>query len=262
MLPMAGILAIDVITAMLAILPLLFVTIPQPVAAAGKAIMAGVHDLWLDVKQGFQYISQWKGMLYLVIAATILNFLLNPGFTFTPLLVKQYFGKGAFELSLVEAVFSIGMIVGGVVLSAWGGFKKKITTILAGVLGIAASTILIVVAGKDQFIIAMLGMSITGFMMPITNGPITALLQANVEPDIQGRVFTLVNSLAAAMMPLSMLVAAPVAEGIGIRGWLALAAAGCFLIGVTGFFIPQMVNLENRPANSQSLGHQELSQDQ
>lgn len=261
-LPMQGILAIDILTALMAILPLLFVTIPQPVPLADRPILSGVRDLWRDVKEGFQYLSHWKGMLYLIAAATILNFLLNPGYTFTPLLVTDYFKLGAFELSLIEAVFSIGMITGGLVLGAWGGFRKKIVTILAGILGIAGSTAMIAAAGADQFYAALVGMSLSGFMMPIVNGPIYAVLQSHVEPDIQGRVFTLVSSLSTAMLPLSMLVAAPVAEWIGIRGWLALAAAGCFVIGAGGFLIPELINLEDPHYQPQDLRNQDLSQDQ
>lgn len=260
--PMQGILAMDVITAVIAILPLLFVTIPQPILAAQQPILNSARDLWRDVKKGFHYLVQWKGMLYLIAAATILNFLLNPGFTFTPLLVTDYFKLGAFELSLMEAVFSAGMIIGGLVLGVWGGFKKKINTILTGILGIAVSTAAIAAAGDEQFYLAVAGMAVTGFAMPITNGPIYAVLQAHVEPEIQGRVFTLVNSLTTAMMPLSMLVAAPVAEWIGIRGWLAVASAGCFIISIGGFFIPELMNLENPQYQSPKLSHQKLGQDQ
>ena len=257
-LPMQGILAIDIITAFIAIAPLLFVTIPQPVSISDQPILSGARDLLRDVKQGFQYLSHWKGMLYMIAIATILNFLLNPGYTFTPLLVTDYFNLGAFELSLIEAMFSIGMITGGLVLGAWGGFKKKIITILVGILGIAFSTALIAAAGVNQFYLAVVGMSISGFMMPIVNGPFYAVLQTHVEPDIQGRVFTLVSSLATGMMPISMLVAAPVAEWIGIRGWLALAAAGCFVIGAGGFFIPQLINLENPQYRPENLRNQDL----
>jgi DHA3 family macrolide efflux protein-like MFS transporter len=243
-LPMQGILAIDVITAIIAISPLLFVTVPQPVNKIKEPLSSNPRQLWQDVREGFHYLINWKGMFYLVISATVLNFLLNPGFTFTPLLVTDYFNLGAVELGLIEAVFSIGMIVGGLVLGVWGGFKSKIVTILTGILGIAFSTLIIASAKADHFYLAVAGMAVSGFMMPITNGPINAILQSQVEPEIQGRVFTMVNSLATAMMPLSMLVAAPVAEWIGIRGWLTLASIGCFVMGIGGFLLPEMMKLE------------------
>lgn len=244
-LPMQGMLAIDILTALIAITPLLFVVIPQPVKNEGVTPYVGIGGLIRDVKEGFRYLANWKGMMVLTIAATLLNFLLNPGFTFTPLLVTQHFGKGAVELSLVEAVFSFGMIAGGIMLSVWGGFKRRIMTTLSGIMGIAVSTAIIAVAKPSEFLWAAAGMGITGFMMPITNGPISAIMQAHVEPEIQGRVFTMTNSLMSAMVPVSMLVAAPVAEWIGIRGWLALASAGCLVIGITCFCVPELMDVEN-----------------
>lgn len=244
-LPMQGMLAIDILTALIAITPLLFVVIPQPVKNEGVTPYAGIGGLIRDVKEGFRYLANWKGMMVLTIAATLLNFLLNPGFTFTPLLVTQHFGKGAVELSLVEAVFSFGMIAGGIMLSVWGGFKRRIMTTLSGIMGIAVSTAIIAVAKPSEFLWAAAGMGVTGFMMPITNGPISAIMQAHVEPEIQGRVFSMTNSLMSAMVPVSMLVAAPVAEWIGIRGWLALASAGCLVIGITCFCVPELMDVEN-----------------
>lgn len=244
-LPMQGMLAIDILTALIAITTLLFVVIPQPVKNEGVTPYVGIGGLIRDVKEGFRYLANWKGMMVLTIAATLLNFLLNPGFTFTPLLVTQHFGKGAVELSLVEAVFSFGMIAGGIMLSVWGGFKRRIMTTLSGIMGIAVSTAIIAVAKPSEFLWAAAGMGITGFMMPITNGPISAIMQAHVEPEIQGRVFTMTNSLMSAMVPVSMLVAAPVAEWIGIRGWLALASAGCLVIGITCFCVPELMDVEN-----------------
>lgn len=260
--PMQGILAIDIVTALIAVLPLLFVVIPQPVPAEGQAILAGVRDLWREVKEGFQYLSRWKGMLYMIGAATLLNFALNPGYTFMPLLVTDYFKMGAFELSLIEAAFSVGMIVGGLVLGAWGGFKKKIVTILSGIIGLAVSTAVVAMTGPHQFYLALVALSVSGFMLPMANGPLAAVMQSNIEPDKQGRVFTLSNSLSSAMTPLSMLVAAPVAEWIGIRGWLGLAAVICFVIGVGGFFVPELINLEDPRYQPDGLGHQDLDKDE
>ena len=201
--------------------------------------------LWEDVKAGFRYLVNWKGMFYLAIAATVLNFLINPGFTFIPLLVTSYFGRGAIDLSLMESAFSAGMILGGIILSAWGGFKKNIHTILAGILGLAVGIAFIALSPANLFYVAVTGMTIAGFMLPIANGPLFAVMQAHVEPQFQGRVFSMLESLVSAMMPVSMLIAAPVAEWIGIRGWLLFGAAGCFVMGIAGFFIPALIHLED-----------------
>jgi DHA3 family macrolide efflux protein-like MFS transporter len=242
-LPMFGILSIDVLTAILAISPLLIVVIPQPAKTETDDTEQPVR-IWEDVKFGFRYLYNWKGMFYLALAATLLNFLLNPGFTFTPLLITGYFKKGAIELSAIESAFSAGMILGGMILSAWGGFKRNIITTLLGILGLSFGTALIALTPSNMFFMAVVGMSITGFMQPMANGPLFAIMQAHVDPQIQGRVFSMLESMVSAMMPISMLIAAPVAEWIGIRGWLLFGAVGCLVIGLGGFFIPSLMNIE------------------
>ncbi len=244
-LPMFGILSIDVLTAILAISPLLIVVIPQPFKNQTSEEDKPLHILE-DVKFGFRYLLNWKGMFYLALAATLLNFLLNPGFTFTPLLVTEYFGKGAIELSAIESAFSGGMILGGIVLSAWGGFKKNIITTLLGILGLSFGTALIALTPPNMFYLAVAGMALSGFMQPMANGPLFAIMQGHVEADIQGRVFSMLESMVSAMMPISMLIAAPVAEWIGIRGWLMFGAAGCLVIGAGGFLIPAMMKIEDK----------------
>lgn len=258
-LPMFGILSIDVLTAILAISPLLFVVIPQPIKTELED-KDQPYRIWEDVKFGFKYLYNWKGMFYLAIAATLLNFLLNPGFTFTPLLVTGYFEKGAIELSAIESAFSAGMILGGMILSTWGGFKKNIITTLLGILGLSFGTALIALTPSNMFFLAVVGMAITGFMQPMANGPLFAIMQAHVDPQIQGRVFSMLESMVSAMMPISMLIAAPVAEWIGIRGWLMFGAVGCLIIGLGGFLIPSLMNIEEvSRIESQVLLEQENS---
>ncbi len=242
-LPVSGILFIDVITAIIAIFPLLFIVIPQP-ERNEKTLLSKPAGLLKDVKEGFTYLTAWKGMLYLAIIATSLNFLLNPGFTFIPLLITDYFNKGAVEYGIVESAFSAGLVFGGVVLSTWGGFKNNIFTTLSGIIGMAFGTAIIALTPNQNFFIAVAGMAVTGFMMPIANGPISAIVQSNVDPKMLGRVFSILDGLISAMMPISMLIAAPIAEWIGIRGWLLLGSGGCLIMGIAGFFIPALVKLE------------------
>jgi len=241
--PIYEILSIDVITAIIAISPLLFVLIPQVNQNVGKK--AGFSHIWDDIKVGFKFLVGWRGLLYLTLAATVLNFLLFPGFTFTPLLVTDHFGKGVIELSMIESAFGMGMIIGGLVLSTWGGFRRNIYTILTGIVGLAVGTGLIALAPSDNFMLAVFGMSLAGFMNPIANGPIFAIMQTYVEPEMQGRVFSLLESMVSAMMPISMVIAAPAAEWVGVRGWLAFGAIGCLVIGVVGFFTPSLVHIED-----------------
>jgi DHA3 family macrolide efflux protein-like MFS transporter len=73
------------------------------------------------------------------------------------------------------------------------------------------------------------------------------MLQAVVAPDMQGRVFTLVGSAAAAISPLSLAVAGPVADAVGIRIWYVVGGLLCVSIGLVGYFVPAMVNADQNP---------------
>jgi DHA3 family macrolide efflux protein-like MFS transporter len=85
----------------------------------------------------------------------------------------------------------------------------------------------------------------TGFMNVLVNGPFFAMLQAKVAPEMQGRVFTLVGSIAGVMAPLGMAIAGPVADALGVRFWFVLAGGVCALMAVAAFFIPALMHLED-----------------
>jgi DHA3 family macrolide efflux protein-like MFS transporter len=243
-LPMHQVLSIDIFTAILAILPLLFVSIPQPKKTLSKNAISP-KQLLADVAEGYRYMVKWTGLLILSIMATFVNFLVNPAFTLIPLLVIQYFNGGIWHLSWLESVFSVGVVTGGLVLSIWGGFKRRIYTTLMGVTGMGLGILLVTFAPQNMFSLAIIGMAFAGFMNPITNGPIFSIMQTRVAPEMQGRVFTLMNSLTSAMSPLGMLVAAPIAEKFGIRAWFLLGGISCLLLAVVGVLIPAVVHIED-----------------
>ena len=239
--PIHMILGIDVATAVVAIIPLLFLPIPQPQAAT-KA-----EPYWAQFREGFRYVWRWRGALYLLFAVTILNALLNPAFSLLPILVTKHFGKGALELGLLESAFGIGVIVGGLFLSAWGGFKKKIHTSLAGMIGMGLGVVAIGLLPPPWFYGAILAMGVFGFANPITNGPLTAILQTAVAPEMQGRVFSLIGSLSAGASPIGLALAGPVADLLGIQLWFILGGMSLLLMGAVGFFIPPLVRIEEGP---------------
>ncbi len=245
--PLYGIMLIDVGTAATAILPLLFVQIPQPQRSAGveAATAEGKKlSIWSDVAEGLRYVWSWPGLFMILIAAMIINFVMAPASSLMPLLVTKHFGGDALQLGTLEAAWGIGVIAGGLFLSAWGGFRRRIYTTLVGVTLMGAGIIVTGLAPSTMFWLAIAGNAIAGFMNPITNGPLFAVLQATVAPDYQGRVFTVVNSLASAMMPLSLAVAGPLADWLGIRAWYVIGGLSCVAMGVVARFIPAIVNLE------------------
>ncbi len=244
-LAMPAILAIDVITAFLAISTLFFVSIPQPKPSIENGEANPPASVWQDLRAGLRYVWAWPGLVMLLVMATLINFLLTPASALQPILVTKHFAGGPLQLAWMESSWGFGMVLGGLTLSIWGGFRRRILTSLAGLIGLGAANILVGLASPSAFPLAVTMVFVVGFMVPIINGPILAAMQAAVAPEMQGRVFTLINSAATAMSPLSLVVAGPAADIFGVQSWFVVGGILTALLGLAGFFIPAIVHLED-----------------
>jgi DHA3 family macrolide efflux protein-like MFS transporter len=241
--PTQGVLLIDVGTATLAVLPLFFLSIPQP--KRKTSVAREKPSLFQDVRDGINYLRRWPGLVMILLIAVLLNFLLTPTGSLMPLLITKHFGKGALEFGLTDSAWGLGVIGGGILLGVWGGFKRKVVTAFIGITGIGLGVMLVAFAPSDGFLLALAAMVFVGLMNSMANGPLGALTQAIIRPDMQGRVNGLVTSVATAMTPLGLLIAGPVSDLIGIRSWYWIAGIVSLTMGILGFFIPAIMNVED-----------------
>ncbi len=245
LLPTGQVLFVDIATAALAVIPLFFIPIPQPPSLVAKANgSAQKTSYWHDLKEGYAYVIKWRGLFGLILLAMAINFLLSPASSLTPLFIKDIFQGGAQELAWVDSVFGIGMIIGGLVLSAWGGFKRRILTSLSGIIGIGVGILMVGFAPSNLFWLLLVANFIVGMTQVFANGPLSAIFQSTVAPEMQGRVFSLISAGATAMMPLSLLIAGPVSDWLGIRTWFVFGGVMCILMTILAFFNPVVVNIE------------------
>lgn len=243
-LPMAGVMAIDVVTALFAILPLLFVPIPRP--ARSKSADAGATPSVLrEMLDGFRYLVRRGGHAAILVMAAVINLFLVPAFSLLPLLVRDQLGGEASQYGWMTSAFGIGMLAGGITLGVWGGFKRRIFTSLSGIIGLGLAVSLVGVAPAGLWSAAIGSLLMVGFMAAIANGPIQAVLQATVAPEYQGRVFTLYGSLASITTPIGLLLAAPLAEMFGVRAWYLSGGIICLVMGAAAFLVPAIVHLED-----------------
>jgi len=246
-LPIQGILIIDVITALIAILPLAFIQIPQPARISQEEMDHDVQTtVWEDFKAGLQYMLGWPGLLIVSLMAVVINFVFMPAYSLLPLLVKDYFGGNAIQLSWVESAIGIGVIAGGALLSVWGGFERKTLTSMIGLMGLGAGTLILGLAPSSAILLAVGGALLMGLMNPITNGPIFAVIQSTVEPDMQARIFSLLTSLCGGMALVGLMIAGPVTDNVGIQSWFLISGALCVLMAVAGLFTPAVMNIEEK----------------
>lgn len=251
LMPMQGILAVDVVTAALAIFTVSLVVIPQPDRVSSKAD-GSENSYWEDFRAGFRYVWAWPGLLIILVMAALINFLLTPASALTPLMIFEVFEGGAPQLALFEALFAGGVIVGGIILGVWGGFKRRVATVMFGLIGLGAGMAIIGLApAPGGFTVALGGMLLAGLLVPITNGSLGAIFQAAVDPSMQGRVFTLVGSMANAMSPIGLIFAGPLADAIGVQGWYLIGGVVCSLLGVWGFTNRAVMTVEDEDSKPQ-----------
>ncbi len=243
MLSMPSILSIDVITALFAILPLVFIQVPQPVR---NTVEAEKTTVWTDFKAGLRYMIGWPGLLIIGLMTVGINFTIIPAFSLLPLMVKEYFGGSAIHLSWLEAAMGAGMILGGALLGIWGGFSRKILTSLFGLMGMGAGTLILALAPASAIFLAVGGALLVGLMTPVTMGPFFALIQSTVEPDKQARIFSLLSSVGTGITPLGLMIAGPVTDRVGIQAWFLLGGLLCIFMAVAGLFIPAVMNMEQQ----------------
>jgi DHA3 family macrolide efflux protein-like MFS transporter len=243
-LSMTGVMMVDVGTALLAILPLLAIRVPRPTRSEDH----GQSSVWAETIEGFRYLLRRRGHRTLIAMAALLNALLVPAFSLLPLLVLQRLNGGSAQFGWLSSAFGVGLIVGGVALGAWGGFRKRIVTTLTAMIALGVSVIAVGLTPASSFLWALVSMSCLGLIAPLVNGPVSAILQSTIAPDYQGRVFSLVGSLAAGVAPLGLIMAAPVAEIVGVGMWYLAGGIACVAMGIAGFFAPALMGIEDGAA--------------
>jgi DHA3 family macrolide efflux protein-like MFS transporter len=248
---MTGVMMVDVGTALLAILPLLAIRVPRPTRSDGL----GQSSVWAETAAGFRYLVRRRGHVTLIAMSALINVLLVPAFSLLPLLVLQRLNGGAAQFGWLSSSFGAGLIVGGVALGAWGSFRKRIVTTLVAMTALGVAVTAVGLTPASSFLWALVSMSCVGLIVPLVNGPVYAILQATIAPDYQGRVFSLVASLAGAAAPLGLIVAAPVAEITGVGVWYLAGGIACVAMGIAGFFAPALMGIEDGTAEGVASMH-------
>lgn len=139
-----------------------------------------------------------------------MNFLLNFSVVLTVPLVLSFGTPGT--LGVVQMTAGLGMLAGGIVMSAWGGPKQRIAAVI-GFIALAGAGLL--VAGlRSTGLFVGAGIFILMFSVPMASAPSQAIFQSKIAPGVQGRVFAIRSLISRSMMPLAFLLAGPLADRI------------------------------------------------
>lgn len=207
-----GVMLIDIATFLIAIYLLIIVVIPNP---DFKEIKGKVKShVYKDVLEGFNYLKERKGLFKLMLMYVGINFLsaLTYFAILSPMILSRS-GNNKMVLATVLAALGIGGVVGSLIVSFWRGPKKAVFTIsLSGALGFLLGDILIAVSSN------VFTWSISAFLsslfIPFLVGAHTMIWQSKVEPSVQGRVFSIRDTLQMACMPVGFILGGFLADNI------------------------------------------------
>jgi hypothetical protein len=200
---------VDIVSFAFAIGALLFVHIPQP--EQSEAGREGQGSLWQESAYGFRYIFRRPSLLGLQLVFTGGNFFSGLAFTLMAPMILARTGNDELIFGSVQSAGAVGGVVGGLLMSAWGGPKRRVLGVLGGWLlfGLLGAMLLGVGQGLTVWMVAgFLG----ALFSPIINASNQAIWQAKVEPDVQGRVFAVRRLIAWLVMPIAQLLAGPLAD--------------------------------------------------
>jgi DHA3 family macrolide efflux protein-like MFS transporter len=201
-----GVILIDFLTFLFAVIALFLIQIPRPELSSEGGAEKG--SWWRELLFGLSYLAKRRGLIGVLSVFAFTNFLLG--------LVMALFGPmvlsfaNADVLGSVTSIGALGMLIGGGLMSLWGGPKRRVYGVLGFLLlqglaftlaGLRPSLPLITFAAFSFF-----------FCFPISNASNQAIWQSKVSPDVQGRVFALRSAIVTCAMPIAYAIAGPLAD--------------------------------------------------
>lgn len=220
--PIGAVLLVDVVTAVIGIT----ITMGVKIAVSAKTGDPAPHGMG-QIKEGLAYLKENPLIKNLLLFQIVILFLISPSAFLTPLMVSRTFGAEVWRLTASEMTYSLGMVLGGLFITLWGGFQKRThTTLFAGSF---YGLVMIGLGLAPMFIIYLILNTLIGMTSPCYNTPITVSIQENVPPAMQGRIFSLLQIASSGALPMGMVFFGPLADIFPVQ-WLLLFSGGLVLL--------------------------------
>ena len=213
--PINHIILLDICSWAIALTPLILLKIPPTPREKTEEIKEKKPSFVSEFKEGLSYMKGVKGLLGLALIATFINGFEQPLFTLRPAFVKYLHEGSATDLAIIVAAGQVAMFSSGVFLTIKKEWKKHTVILMVALYVQIAGIILQSVAPIGMIWFIAMGAFITNLTFPFTNTMINTVFQIVIAPDKQGRVGSIVGSIASAITPIAMLVSGPIANAIG-----------------------------------------------
>lgn len=202
------VLFLDILTAIIGIGIMYKVSIPQIQVKEKRS------SVWQDMQNGLKYVFENKFVFRILFVYGIFIFLCIPPGFMAGLFVSRTFENSYEYLTFTEITGFAGMSFGGLLMSIWGGFSRKAKMLRTGLIIFGAMAVMMGITNNFRYYLVF--MLIFVMAMTIVQTVITTILQEKTEEYIQGRVFGLVSSLYAGLLPIGMAVFGLMADVVSL----------------------------------------------
>lgn len=232
-LPLHLLLLIDVLGAIVGLVLLLFVTIPQSNNESHS------NQLLRDTKLGFQELSSKKGLWIIVLIGALSSLFIMPAASMYPLITMGYFNGTVGNAGLVQIIYSVGMLAGGTIIGLFGKWKDRMKPFLMSylVLGLTLVASGILPPNQQGFVCFAALSALTGMAVPFFDTLLLSMIQQSFPMEQLGRIMGVVMSLLSLPGPLGLIFAGPVADQIGVEKLFLIAGIGTIFCAIINWLI-------------------------
>ena len=224
--PLGWILMVDVTTAALGITITVFIRIPRLERDPAAPAPEGLGGYIAHVGQAVGYALRIPGLRRGFWVAVLLLTVVVPFSEMTPVFVVRLYGSQQWMLAAVEIAWSAGMVVGGLAMAAWGGWRNRMTMFMLAAIVLAGATAAMGFMPTLWWFVAI--MVVGGMALPMMNTPLTTAIQELIPEAMMGRVLSFMTLANAVCAPLGLAILGPLGDHWPIA-WMALV---CGLIGL------------------------------
>lgn len=240
---MQYVLLLDVVGAIIACASLLFVHIPDPDKMEdGNKIKNVFHE----IKEGIHTVSQNRGLSLIFLFSILVTFFLMPVSVMFPLMTLDHFMGDAFKVSLIEVLWGVGALLGGVIMGIRVYKVNRVILVNWMYILIGFTFFFSGILSSDGFIFFAILTGIAGVSGAIYNSAFTGLVQTYIRPDALGRVFSMFYTLSLLPSMTGLIGIGFFADNLGVATSFMVCGIIIIAIGVLSFTTPSAIRIDKK----------------
>jgi DHA3 family macrolide efflux protein-like MFS transporter len=233
------VLLLDVAGVFFAVVSLFFVSIPNPDKKENS-----IRNVFHEMKEGIMIVLRKRGLSWIFLFSILVTFFIMPVSVLFPLMTLDHFNGDAFQVSLIEVIWSVGALAGGTIMGAKVYKINKVVLVNLMYFVIGLSFLLSGILSQDGFILFAVLTAIGGVAGSIYNSSFTAIVQVNIDPAALGRVFSMFFTLSIVPSLIGLVGIGFFADHLGITTSFIVCGLILMIIGIAAFITPSALRVD------------------